>query len=346
MGFLQEAAAGKRFDRRTLLARAGQAGLGMGALALVGCGDDSGSKADTATQVPGTIASATRTPEVPVGKEGILSIGNFQFEAQQWKEKPSDKEGWKYVSVKGRLRNKGGNVSNLQEGTYNYNVDSRGVVEHRVSGSNENIFSTTKLYFLSNDGRDMYRIPNPVFGQALTPTPPGFSTDFSVEASVPNIQDKYKLVAETYTSPYSTTPQTFSINKGDTVKNSPVASEPAKIVDYNTSFTVPNWGIVNFANNFFTEQTPNQPSTKSWLTQLQIKNTSGQDIDSRDISTYIFLSSGNAIQGAISRQTVPPGFTKDLRVNLSQGEDNFQTIIKNGIFVTFAKNSWIAWQLP
>lgn len=352
---LHSPATRRRFLQKSAVV-AGALGLGGVATLVVGCDEDNSAlKLSPSGSFP---SPSPHAPETIRTKEGVLPLGDWQFEIQGWGEQgyepnPStpeyfqsdrrDREGWKYVIIRGKVRNVGNKLSTPPD--------------------------LKTLYFLSDDG-DLYETANASSGIIHVPNsylaspgfPPGFSKKAERGGWIPEIVKDYWILTGT-TSPDSIAenqnPTALSqnrIRKGEVVGNSPIISPETRISDISTPLIVPNWGTVTFKNGFVSKEGSLDLSTgktnTDWYAQIQIANTIGQDIDPFPINLLIILRNGNYLVSLVTSYEsvlIPPGLSKNADFSLAgltTDLDNFTENIKGAIFTVIYKDTdWIAWQL-
>ncbi len=326
-----------------------------GTLAIIGAacssGTEKGISASEHAPLDLSSSSATPTPkstETPARKEGILPVGNWQFEVQKWTESPYKpygvyypgrslteqyREGWKYVTVNGMIRNMGANIGRMD-------------------------FNLVQFSFLSKDN-SKYDAHNPKYGTYILP--PGFTDSFFLDGWIPEIQNDYSLsivsVSKDLSIPQN--PKQGVIKKAEVTKDSPVISTEVVLNGIDKPWIIPNFGVVTYNNKTLRVQgdrlEDRDVNGKFHIYQyisLSLQNNTGQDIFP-DSSFVIFLKNGDRISGeratrqGLETPTIPPGSKKSFYVYMPIGDTKtIDQEIKGGILVGFHGNGWFAWQLP
>lgn len=302
-------------------------------------------KADQSIQAPKS--TETKKPEVSVHREGILPMGSWQFEIQDWKESDyqpfrnymgqQDKrrrEGWKYVTLNGRIRNLGANIGSMD-------------------------LDLIQFSFLSEDN-NKYNVQNSRYRTSTLP--PGFSDSFFLAGWIPEIQKDYSLSIVSINKDLSIpqNPKQGIIKKAEVTKDSPVISPEVVLNGIDKPWIIPNFGVVTYDNKTVSDQGHLMEDyvwdTKTYrlyqYISLSLQNNTGQDIFP-DSSFVIFPKNGDRIYGErATRQgfkslIIPPGSKKSFYVYMPIEDTKIiDEEIKGGILLGLHGNDWFVWQLP
>lgn len=363
MSLLKESFSGNPISRRKAIQAIGLGVTGLTGAAILGCDEKQiNITPTTSTQIsPDTKSqifptpNTTKTPEAPIKKEGVLPMGDWQLEIAEWNEQesqPTDprkpqnkilKEGWKFSSFKGRLRNVSGGLADSENRMQFYFTNS--------NGDKYPAFTPTTF--------GSFRVPN---SYSVFPNfPPGFSRKVALGGWVPANQSSYSLKFEPANDIEKLKPS-FSkiekdlskeVSKGETIKNPPIISPEAKISPLNTPLVIPNWGEISFSNEIIPKEGSIDSDTKKphidQYVQLKVKNSSGQDISTGDVVLLAMLRNGDHLSAGRQGIIVPPGLEKKAEIVLAGDPDNLNNldkVIGGAVLAVIVKNDWIAWQIP
>lgn len=281
--------------------------------------------------------------EVSVSKEGVIDLGDWEIGILDWQESPYQeltidptnpqqnyREGWKYVTIKTRVKNVGNDIA---IGGYLY-YDPEAKLKFQIEAG--------------GFAYDSYSLDLEL-GKKWVPR--GFSYPNEINIWVPQTQMDYSLVV----TDLLTSQQVSKIPK-----NIRAADFPAISPDANIKADTEIWDFPGVMSVAFRGTYVNVPNDELYVS-LDIQNNYGQDLYTRhseNVTLQAYLPNGRVIESLdlysipyeLRVDSIAPGLkkTKDLRIGWSDTDLSGSVIVL--IYQDHARNNlggrWAAWRLP